>query len=50
MNATAFNLHLATGSPAINKGGATAGTGETDIDNAARILGSNVDLGADEAQ
>lgn len=50
VNAAAFNLHLATGSPAINKGGATAGTGETDIDNAARVLGGFMDLGADEAQ
>lgn len=46
------NLHLAAGSPAIDAGDPTfaTGTNETDIDNAARVVGSRVDLGADEFQ
>lgn len=49
--ASPFDLHIKAGSKAINAGASTtAGTGETDIDNAARVLGGKIDLGADELQ
>ena len=50
VNAGAGDLHLNTGSPAINVGEnlTSAQMGTTDIDGAPRINGGTVDLGADE--
>lgn len=44
------NLHLNTGSPAINAGNPTfvPGIGEVDIDGEIRVYNGNVDCGADE--
>lgn len=43
------DLHLGTGSPAIDAGDPTyRGTGETDIDGNPRMAGGRVDIGADE--
>lgn len=45
------DVHLGAGSPAIDAGDPSfvAGSGETDVDGAARINGPRVDAGADEA-
>jgi hypothetical protein len=45
-----FNLHLQTGSPAINAGQNLAVVGNYDIDHEPRIQGGTVDIGADEHQ
>lgn len=46
------DLHIQAGSAAINAGDPSfiPGTGETDIDGQARVLGGRVDCGADECQ
>jgi len=46
----ALDFHLGPASPAINAGDPAfvAGSGETDLDGAARVSGPRVDLGADE--
>jgi len=48
VNEATFNLHLAAGSPAINRGD-PASSPSTDIDGQARPLGGTADAGADEA-
>lgn len=50
LNPRKLDFHLKLGSPGIDAGDAsfTPGAGETDLDGAARINGTKVDLGADE--
>jgi len=50
VNAASGNLHINTGSPAINAGENLTSTqmGTVDIDGNARIIGGTVDIGADE--
>jgi hypothetical protein len=50
LNPTAGDLHINTGSPAINAGDnlTTAQVGTADIDGGARINGGTIDVGADE--
>jgi hypothetical protein len=50
INATAGDLHISMGSPAINAGDnlTAAQVGTLDIDGQARIIGGVIDLGADE--
>lgn len=50
VNPTAGDLHLNTGSPAINAGENLPSTqmGTLDIDGNARIINGTVDIGADE--
>ena len=49
-NAAAGDLHLQTGSPAINTGQTIPEAGSLDIDGQARVQGSSIDMGADEKQ
>ncbi|HYC00961.1 MAG TPA: choice-of-anchor Q domain-containing protein [Candidatus Limnocylindrales bacterium] len=50
VDAGAGDLHLTAASPAVDAGNpAYPGTGQTDIDGAARVSGGRVDIGADEA-
>ena len=50
VNAVGADFHLATGSPAVDRGDPTAvpTAGETDLDLEARRLGTRIDIGADE--
>ncbi len=50
VNALRLNFHLSPASPAKDAGDPSfvAGTGETDLDGAARVNGAAVDIGADE--
>jgi hypothetical protein len=47
---TAPDLHLRSGSPAINRGETLAISGKLDIDGQRRVKGAAIDLGADEVR
>jgi parallel beta-helix repeat protein len=47
---TAPDLHLQTGSPAVNAGESLAAAGSLDFDGQARVQGGLIDIGADEAR
>ncbi len=50
VNAATGDLHLQTGSPAINAGQTIPEAGSLDIDGQARAQGASIDMGADEKQ
>ena len=50
VNAATGDLHIQTGSPAINTGQTIPEAGSWDIDGQPRVQGSIIDLGADENQ
>lgn len=47
---SAFDLHVQSGSPAIDRGGTASASGDTDIDGQPRVRGEAVDIGADEVR
>ncbi len=50
VNAATGDLHLQTGSPAINAGQSIPEAGAFDIDGQLRVQGTSIDIGADEKQ
>jgi ribosomal protein S8E len=50
VNASSYNLHINTNSPAVNTGvpGYVSGVGEADLDGNARVQSGRVDIGVDE--
>lgn len=50
VNGLAGDLHLQTGSPAINAGFVIPQAGSLDIDTDNRVQGASVDMGADEKE
>ncbi len=50
VNASAGDLHLQSGSPAINAGVNISEAGSFDIDGQARVQGASIDMGADERE
>ena len=50
VSTSAFDLHLQTNSPAIDRGQTIGEAGDKDIDGQPRVQGAAIDIGADEAR